>query len=190
MLFVILLFIILLLIISKMLPRQTCFMNSLSDPHACHLSRDQFSEHDVAGALKRFLRNMPEPLVKFELYQPLLHSAGLYPCFCRRTILSFWESRVLNFLLLSEIADDNLKLLKYKTLLSQLSGTSNYATLKKLLGHLRVVAENATENLMTVKNIAASFGSTLMSGTTTRAVSLSRKCISVLPIRLFFFSAD
>ena len=51
-------------------------INLISDPHNCHLSRDHFSEHDVAGALKRFLRNMPEPLIKVELYQPFLHTAG------------------------------------------------------------------------------------------------------------------
>ncbi|XP_055339681.1 LOW QUALITY PROTEIN: arf-GAP with Rho-GAP domain, ANK repeat and PH domain-containing protein 1-like [Paramacrobiotus metropolitanus] len=107
------------------------------DAHSCYLSRENFTEHDVAGALKRFLRQLPEPVIKVELYQPLLHCTEM---------------------------STEVKLKMYLSLLDQLPRVPNYATLKKLLGHLKVVSESANENLMSIPNIAASFGNTLMSG--------------------------
>ncbi|GAB6027272.1 hypothetical protein CHUAL_001557 [Chamberlinius hualienensis] len=50
----------------------------------------------------------------------------------------------------------------YKSLLAQLPKT-NYQTLKKLMAHLRSVAEHSDQNMMHAANLAQVFGSTLLS---------------------------
>ncbi|OQV18085.1 putative Arf-GAP with Rho-GAP domain, ANK repeat and PH domain-containing protein 1 [Hypsibius exemplaris] len=285
------------------------------DAHGTYLSKENFSEHDVAGALKRFFRNLPEPVITLELYQPLLHCAEIenvqqkllkipvpaeaaptpselcdveeaarpseshngigdrkqdvdtqhsfkFRKHCKRRrdpkgtknftgsgklqqanfvpakgwrlpdghLLDRPKGEAINMRLKTSLTagqlcralldrekmepdpaytlhevifDDKLskgnhfgdaaaavqqkksfkkmaldfskmnltcyknlsqKLLKYQSLLKQLPLRPNFVTLKKLLGHLRVITELATENKMSIPNIASSFGSTVMSG--------------------------
>ncbi|KAI5640870.1 rhoGAP domain-containing protein [Phthorimaea operculella] len=44
------------------------------DAWAVQLAPGAHSEHDVAGVLKRFFRDLPEPLLPQDLHQPLLHA--------------------------------------------------------------------------------------------------------------------
>lgn len=151
------------------------------DAHSCYLSREHFTEHDVTGALKRFLRQLPEPVIKMELYQPLLHCTGLFS----PVVL---HSLILNESSIEEISDVAVKVEKYYSLLNQLPRVPNYVTLRKLLGHLKVVSESAADNLMSISNIAASFGNTLMSGNMDNelVLYLHARCYHFLDAYLLF----
>ncbi|KOB57056.1 Arf-GAP with Rho-GAP domain, ANK repeat and PH domain-containing protein [Operophtera brumata] len=47
------------------------------DAWSVQLSAGQHSEHDVAGVLKRFLRDLPEPLLPTQLNKALLDAIGI-----------------------------------------------------------------------------------------------------------------
>jgi len=48
-----------------------------SNAWAVHLNRDNFSEHDVANALKRFFRTLNEPLLTERLRPLFLQAAAI-----------------------------------------------------------------------------------------------------------------
>ncbi|CAG8517967.1 1480_t:CDS:10 [Ambispora gerdemannii] len=99
---------------------------------------DEFNDIGaVTSVLKQYFRQLPNPLFTFDLYP--------------------------NFLEALSIKDQEEKLEKFRTLLSQLP-KENYTTLKFLIHHLQRVRENASENLMTAKNLAVVFGPTLLRG--------------------------
>ena len=47
------------------------------DAWAVQLTRQEYSEYDVASVVKRFLRDLPEPLLTTELNSPLCEIAGM-----------------------------------------------------------------------------------------------------------------
>ncbi|CAG8509180.1 3151_t:CDS:10 [Ambispora leptoticha] len=91
----------------------------------------------VTSVLKQYFRQLPNPLFTFDLYPKFLEALS--------------------------IKDQEEKLEKFRTLISQLP-KENYATLKFLMHHLQRIRENASENLMTAKNLAVVFGPTLLRG--------------------------
>ena len=106
-----------------------------SNAWAVHLTRDNFSEHDVANALKRFFRTLNEPLLTEKLRQMFLDAAN--------------------------IDDPAKKLGRYRNLV-ELLPEINYNTLKKLIAHLVAIASHAGKNLMPNYNLGAIWGPNLL----------------------------
>ncbi|KAL7032201.1 hypothetical protein ACKWTF_007254 [Chironomus riparius] len=104
------------------------------DAFNVQITRCEYNEHDVSSALKRFFRELPEPLMgKFAV----------------------------SFLSVSEMKSQSDKLHAYKELLLRLPSVE-YQTLKKLLGHLHFIQTQKDVNKMKSENLALVFGPTLM----------------------------
>ncbi|EEP75619.1 hypothetical protein UREG_00465 [Uncinocarpus reesii 1704] len=91
--------------------------------------------NSVAGLLKQFFRELPDPLFTNERYQDFINAARKDDDTQRRDTLHA---------LINSLPDPN------------------YATLRALILHLNHVQERASENRMNAGNIAISFGLTLM----------------------------
>ncbi|XP_064354493.1 rho GTPase-activating protein 9 [Dromaius novaehollandiae] len=91
--------------------------------------------HVVTGALKLFLRELPEPLVPYELFEPFVEAV--------------------------ELPDAPERVQRVAELVQRLP-PPNHATLRYLLAHLRRVMERADANRMTRHNIGIVFGPTLL----------------------------
>ncbi|EFW18488.1 hypothetical protein D8B26_005261 [Coccidioides posadasii str. Silveira] len=91
--------------------------------------------NSVAGLLKQFFRELPDPLFTNERYQDFINAARKDDDVQRRDTLHA---------LINSLPDPN------------------YATLRALILHLNHVQERASENRMNAGNIAISFGLTLM----------------------------
>ncbi|KAG9302849.1 hypothetical protein G9A89_009626 [Geosiphon pyriformis] len=91
----------------------------------------------VTSVLKQYFRQLPNPLFTFDLYSKFLEALSLN---------STEEKHEKFFQLLSQLPKEN------------------YVTLKYLMHHLYRVKSNASENLMTAKNLAVVFGPTLLRG--------------------------
>lgn len=109
----------------------TCFRE---DAFAVQLTRSEYSEHDVATALKRFMRDLPEPLL------------GKY---------------TISFLAVSALKNVKDKFQSYVELLERLA-TIEYQTLRKLLGHLNFIQSQKLKNKMGTENLAMLWGPTLL----------------------------
>ncbi|NXT55921.1 RHG29 protein, partial [Pluvianellus socialis] len=127
--------------------------------------------HDITNVLKLYLRQLPEPLILFRLYNEFIGLAK--------------ESQNVNEELDAKQASPKSKkrqsicielnriIIKIKDLLKQLP-VPNYNTLQYLIGHLHRVAEQSDENKMSASNLGIIFGPTLIRPRQTDAtVSLS-----------------
>uniref|UniRef100_A0A8C0U438 Rho GTPase activating protein 29 n=1 Tax=Cyanistes caeruleus TaxID=156563 RepID=A0A8C0U438_CYACU len=127
--------------------------------------------HDISNVLKLYLRQLPEPLILFRLYNEFIGLAK--------------ESQNANEELDAKLASPKAKtrqslcielsriIIKIKDLLKQLP-VPNYNTLQYLIGHLHRVTEQCDENKMSASNLGIIFGPTLIRPRQTDAtVSLS-----------------
>ncbi|NWI40911.1 RHG29 protein, partial [Picathartes gymnocephalus] len=127
--------------------------------------------HDISNVLKLYLRQLPEPLILFRLYNEFIGLAK--------------ESQNANEELDAKQASPKAKtrqslcielnriIIKIKDLLKQLP-VPNYNTLQYLIGHLHRVTEQCDENKMSASNLGIIFGPTLIRPRQTDAtVSLS-----------------
>ncbi|KFW01383.1 Rho GTPase-activating protein 29, partial [Eurypyga helias] len=127
--------------------------------------------HDISNVLKLYLRQLPEPLILFRLYNEFIGLAK--------------ESQNVNEELDAKQASPKSKkrqsicielnriIIKMKDLLKQLP-VPNYNTLQYLIGHLHRVTEQSDENKMSASNLGIIFGPTLIRPRQTDAtVSLS-----------------
>ncbi|NWU14374.1 RHG29 protein, partial [Cephalopterus ornatus] len=126
--------------------------------------------HDISNVLKLYLRQLPEPLILFRLYNEFI---GLGK-----------ESQHVNEELDAKASPKSKKrqsicielnriIIKIKDLLKQLP-VPNYNTLQYLIGHLHRVTEQSDENKMSASNLGIIFGPTLIRPRQTDAtVSLS-----------------
>ncbi|KFQ09133.1 Rho GTPase-activating protein 29, partial [Leptosomus discolor] len=127
--------------------------------------------HDISNVLKLYLRQLPEPLILFRLYNEFIGLAK--------------ESQNVNEELDPKQASPQSKkrqsicielnriIIKIKDLLKQLP-VPNYNTLQYLIGHLHRVTEQSDENKMSASNLGIIFGPTLIRPRQTDAtVSLS-----------------
>ncbi len=101
---------------------------------AVQMTREAYSEHDVANALKRFMRTLDEPLLPDRQKWMETASSGFGP---------------------------GEKMRSYSVLLSRLPAI-NRRTLRRLIGHLRAVSNQCERNLMPNYNLAAIWGPTLL----------------------------
>ncbi|NWR28250.1 RHG29 protein, partial [Tachuris rubrigastra] len=126
--------------------------------------------HDISNVLKLYLRQLPEPLILFRLYNEFIGLAK--------------ESQHINEELDAKASPKSKKrqsicielnriIIKIKDLLKQLP-VPNYNTLQYLIGHLHRVTEQCDENKMSASNLGIIFGPTLIRPRQTDAtVSLS-----------------
>ncbi|XP_071507946.1 arf-GAP with Rho-GAP domain, ANK repeat and PH domain-containing protein 1-like [Diadema antillarum] len=105
------------------------------NPRSVQINRAEFEVNDVAGALKKYFRELPNPVFTKEWY-------------------SKWIE-------VSDYTDHSVKLQWYKYLLGELPKV-HYHTIKTVIAHLIRVRENDVVNKMTDKNLASVFGPTLM----------------------------
>ncbi|XP_033926595.1 rho GTPase-activating protein 45 isoform X2 [Melopsittacus undulatus] len=133
----------------------------------------QASPHDISNVLKLYLRQLPEPLMPFRMYNELMGLA--------KESLQGGEAKGRSGKGGPELEDkgadtDRVVLnlvLKLKELLQELP-RENMATLQYLLQHLRRIVEVEQDNKMTSSNLGIVFGPTLMRPRPTDAtISLS-----------------
>ncbi|XP_017763799.1 PREDICTED: uncharacterized protein LOC108553426 isoform X2 [Eufriesea mexicana] len=105
------------------------------DAWATQITRSAYTEHDVATVLRRFLRDLPNPL-----FPPNIHDR-----------LCFTSGNV----------NENERVTAYRKLLSTLTPISA-ATLRRILAHLHCLSQQSSRNLMTGENLSAIWGPTLM----------------------------
>jgi len=98
--------------------------------------REENDCHTIAGLFKLFIRNLPEPLLTFALYN--------------------------DFLALQDVNDSKEKLNQVILLISKLP-QENYILLKELLQFLKLISSNSSQNKMTDSNLAIVFGPNLLS---------------------------
>ncbi|TRZ16199.1 hypothetical protein HGM15179_010878 [Zosterops borbonicus] len=121
----------------------------------------QASPHDISNVLKLYLRQLPEPLMPFRLYNELMGLA--------KESLQGGEAKGRGGKGGPELVDrgadtDQVVLslvLKLRELLKELP-SENMATLQYLLQHLRRIMEVEQDNKMTSGNLGIVFGPTLM----------------------------
>ncbi len=99
------------------------------------VTREEYSEHDVAGALKRFMRTLKDPVLTKKMRADWLEAAGT--------------------------PSPDAKLARYEELLASLPDI-NRLTLRRLIGHLRAVSNQSERNRMPDFNLAAIWGPTLL----------------------------
>uniref|UniRef100_A0A8C3NSW9 Uncharacterized protein n=1 Tax=Geospiza parvula TaxID=87175 RepID=A0A8C3NSW9_GEOPR len=133
----------------------------------------QASPHDISNVLKLYLRQLPEPLMPFRLYNELMGLA--------KESLQGSEAKGRGGKGGPELADRGADtepvvlslVLKLRELLKELP-RENMATLQFLLQHLRRIMEVEQDNKMTSGNLGIVFGPTLMRPRPTDAtISLS-----------------
>ncbi|XP_033340472.2 rhoGAP_ARAP and RA_ARAPs domain-containing protein RhoGAP15B isoform X1 [Megalopta genalis] len=118
------------------------------DAWAMQITRGLYTEHDVATALRRFLRDLPNPLFPVKIHDRL----------CLNT----------------ENINENEQVTAYRSLLSSLSPVPA-ATLRRILAHLHCLSQQSSRNLMTVENLSAIWGPTLMHGGKNSAEEWNRR---------------
>ncbi|XP_071847781.1 arf-GAP with Rho-GAP domain, ANK repeat and PH domain-containing protein 1-like isoform X4 [Apostichopus japonicus] len=108
----------------------------LEDPRSVPLAlkEGEYDVHDVTSSMKKYFRELPEPLLTKDLYQAWIGAAA------------------------EEHQD---KLFCYKDLLESLPSI-NYAIIKDLLCHLKKVLDNEEKTCMSASNLGTVFGPTLM----------------------------
>jgi len=90
----------------------------------------------VASAMKLWLRELPDPLLTYELHSDFLEAA--------------------------KIENDRLRHIRLHERVNELPD-ANYATLKYFLGHLYRISQHAEVNNMSISNLSIVFGPTLLS---------------------------
>lgn len=105
-----------------------------ADAFSVQLTRSEYTEHDVANALKRFMRDLPESMLG-------RHAAS--------------------FVSVSSMESPKEKLAAYKELLARLP-VIEFQTLRKLIGHLNFIQSQAPRNKMHVENLSIVWGPTLL----------------------------
>ncbi|XP_077574102.1 rho GTPase-activating protein 45 [Stigmatopora nigra] len=136
----------------------------------------QCSPHDISNVLKLYLRQLPEPILPFHLYNSLVgsakESAQAEPEDADESPLPSRGSQLVD--LGPETEPEMLVLVgKLRELLKELP-KANMATLRYLIRHLRRIAELEEDNKMSPGNLGIVFGPSLMRPRPTGAtVSLS-----------------
>lgn len=92
--------------------------------------------HNVTSVLKMWLRELPDPLLTFNLHQGFIEAA--------------------------KIENDRLRHIRLHERVNELPDP-NYATLKFFLGHLHRINQHAAVNAMSMQNLSIVFGPTLFS---------------------------
>ncbi|KAK2585291.1 hypothetical protein KPH14_009978 [Odynerus spinipes] len=130
------------------------------DAWAIQITRGSYTEHDVATVLRRFLRDLPEPL-----FPPSIHDQ-----LCRT----------------SDLTNDDEKIKTYRKLLTALDSVAS-ATVRRILAHLHYLSQQSARNLMTAENLSAIWGPTLMHAGENNAEDWNKKETKVISDLIRFF---
>lgn len=122
------------------------------DAFSVQITRSEYNEHDVSSALKRFFRELPEPLM---------------------------GKLAVSFLSVSEMKSYPEKIQAYRELLQRLP-TVEFQTTKKLLGHLHFIQTQREINKMKAENLAMVFGPTLMQPVSNENYSMDTRDAEVI----------
>ncbi|XP_067415207.1 rho GTPase-activating protein 45 isoform X2 [Emydura macquarii macquarii] len=134
----------------------------------------QASPHDISNVLKLYLRQLPEPIMPFRLYNELMGLA-------KESLQGGGETKTKAGKGGPELVDKGAEtdkivvtlVMKLKELLKELP-RENLATLQYIVQHLRRIVEVEQDNKMTSSNLGIVFGPTLMRPRPTEAtISLS-----------------
>uniref|UniRef100_A0A674IH67 Rho GTPase activating protein 45 n=1 Tax=Terrapene triunguis TaxID=2587831 RepID=A0A674IH67_9SAUR len=134
----------------------------------------QASPHDISNVLKLYLRQLPEPIMPFRLYNELMGLA-------KESLQGGGETKTKVGKGGPELVDKGAEtdkmvvtlVTKLKELLKELP-RENLATLQYIVQHLRRIVEVEQDNKMTSSNLGIVFGPTLMRPRPTEAtISLS-----------------
>ncbi|KAH0535313.1 arf-GAP with Rho-GAP domain, ANK repeat and PH domain-containing protein 1 isoform X1 [Cotesia glomerata] len=131
------------------------------DAWATQIIRSSYSEHDVATVLRRFLRDLPEPIIP-----PCVHNE-----LCRA----------------SDLEDTDERSNKYRSILMPVLNEVSKKTLRRILAHLHCLSQQSSRNLMTVENISAVWGPTLMHAGSKSAEDWNRAETSVVGDLIRFY---
>ncbi|XP_074858636.1 rho GTPase-activating protein 29 isoform X2 [Carettochelys insculpta] len=127
--------------------------------------------HDISNVLKLYLRQLPEPLILFRLYNEFIGLAKESQNVNEH--LDMKQTSPRSKKRQSVCIELNRIIIKMKDLLKQLP-VPNYNTVQCLIGHLHRVTEQSDENKMSASNLGIIFGPTLIRPRQTdAAVSLS-----------------
>lgn len=105
-----------------------------TDAFDVQITKPEYDEHDVANALKRFMRGLPNRLLSKYLG---------------------------SFVSVSKLKSETDKIASYKLLLQRLTSIE-FNTLRKLISHLNFIQSQEIQNQMGVNNLAISWGPTLL----------------------------
>lgn len=151
-----------------------------------NLDSDEWKDINVvAGALKQFLRELPEAVMTSALYDSLIAASGtsilcfllgspLFPFYWVLTNTNIYAHVFLNSIL--ALADYDERLLTMKDLIRTLP-PPNYILLKRIIDHLERVTDYEEFNHMYATNLAIVFGPTLLrpGGTSANSFATSMK---------------
>uniref|UniRef100_A0A803SMU6 Rho GTPase-activating protein 29 n=1 Tax=Anolis carolinensis TaxID=28377 RepID=A0A803SMU6_ANOCA len=115
--------------------------------------------HDISNVLKLYLRQLPEPLILFRLYNEFIGLAKESQSINEELDMKQTSPRAKKRQ--SVCIELNRIILKIRDLLKLLPAP-NYNTLQFLLGHLHRVTEHSDENKMSASNLGIIFGPTLI----------------------------
>ncbi|XP_067877023.1 GEM-interacting protein isoform X2 [Heterodontus francisci] len=113
------------------------------------------SPHDITNVLTLYLRELPEPIVLFSLYDDFMNFAKELHQACEE--LKDRQAKGVP----AETGKVAQLIQRAKTLLQKLPA-SNYNALEHIIGHLHRVAERCEENKMSSNNLGIIFGPTLI----------------------------
>ncbi|CAI5445513.1 unnamed protein product [Caenorhabditis angaria] len=106
-----------------------------SEKGGLNLRDDEWETKTISSAVKTFLRNLPEPLMTFELHNVFINAAKISDATMRIDHIHFY---------VHQLPEQHRKMLE------------------TVIKHLKRVADLSAENLMTVGNLGVCFGPTLL----------------------------
>ncbi|GAB1196015.1 hypothetical protein APSETT444_005281 [Aspergillus pseudonomiae] len=137
--------------------QRSCSNISSSDSAQVDFTTPENFYHDVnsvAGLLKQFFRDLPDPLFTSQSYTDFINAA-------RKLLTPGFRTFFIVLTSASGIDDDVQRRDSLHALVNNLPD-AHYATLRALTLHLHKVQEHYTQNRMNAGNIAICFGPTLM----------------------------
>ncbi|XP_051898144.1 GEM-interacting protein-like isoform X2 [Pristis pectinata] len=111
--------------------------------------------HDITNLLTLYLRELPEPIVLFSLYDDFMK-------FAKELQQAYEELKDCQAKGIPTATDKLPQLIQQAKVLLQNLPVSNYNTLEHLIGHLHRVAARCEENKMSPNNLGIIFGPTLI----------------------------
>ncbi|XP_078091239.1 GEM-interacting protein isoform X2 [Mustelus asterias] len=113
------------------------------------------SPHDITNILTLYLRELPEPIVLYSLYNDFMNFAKELQQACEELKDSQAKG-------IPEVTNKMEQLVQQAKSLVQNLPASNYNTLEHIIGHLHRVADRHEENKMSSNNLGIIFGPTLI----------------------------
>lgn len=130
-----------------------------TDAFAVELTRGEYSEHDASSCLKKFMRELPTPLLALQGMQ---------------------------FIAVSDMRNEQEKVKCYQELLERLPSVE-YQTLKKIVGHLHFIESQKIRNKMNIDNLSMVWGPTLIRNPQCEEVQYSQKECDVIKDLIYHF---